>query len=94
MGPQYTGDVPDLSLYVRSTPLAEVERIVADWQKANRPLAVNIEEADEFPGFTVAIDIEMADEAELRRVIRELAGLICDAVPEWQLRTRHRTAVG
>lgn len=78
--------MPDLSLYVRQTPIERVEATVEAWQIRNeRRLAVSIEEADEFPGYTVAVDVQMSDETELRRVLGELAAEIGDATPEWEI---------
>lgn len=78
--------MPELSLYVRQTPLASVERIVEEWQaEHDRRLPVNVEEADDFPGFSVAVDIELSDETELRAILRDLTERIGDAVPEWEL---------
>lgn len=78
--------MPDWSLYVRRTPLAEVERIVEQWQvEHDRRLPLNVEEADDFPGFTVAVDIDLSDETELRSVIADLVHRIGDAVPIWEI---------
>lgn len=78
--------MPDWSLYVRRTPLADVERIVEAWQvEHDRRLPVNVEEADDFPGFTVAVDVAVSDEAEVRVILSDLAIRIGDAVPEWEI---------
>jgi hypothetical protein len=78
--------VADLSLYVRQTPLASVERAVEQWQvEHDRRLPVNVEEADDFPGFSVVVDIDLSDETELRSIITDLAERIGDAVPEWEI---------
>lgn len=83
---RYTGAMPDLSLYVRQTPLVDVERVVEEWQVENdRALPVNVEAADDFPGFTVAVDISLGDETELRSIITDLADRIGDAVPIWEI---------
>ena len=73
----YPGLVADLTVFVTGASETEVVEAVTSWAESVGLLDFSVEEADIYPGFTVAVDLFSGDEVALERLGQQLV----DALP-------------
>lgn len=79
-------------IYVADSSKEEVETKVHAWNDEHQLLTVmSVEYADDYPGYTVAVDGWTALETDVRAVAVELAAFIRNADPTWVIEEQMAT---